>query len=88
MPFTTSDLDRFHTFARHHLQNGGAELTLDELVDMWQATDLSPEELAESVAAVRAALQDLHAGDRGVSADEHVRMLREKYHLAEHADGL
>jgi hypothetical protein len=43
---------------------------------------MSPEELEESVAAIREAIADMEAGDRGVPFDEFVAAFRKKHNLS------
>ena len=82
---TKEQLDSFHSFASRHLDTGHNDLSMDELYDLWCCEDLPPEELAESVAAVRAALADMEAGDIGVPVEEHLAQLRTKYQIPDRA---
>lgn len=71
---TTRELvDDFHEFAVEHLENGGADLSVDELYSLWKHRNPTDDELAESVAAVKAAYADFEAGDRGEPAREALR---------------
>lgn len=83
MSVTHEELKRFHQFAEKQLAIGGAELSWEELVEMWQAENSSTERSQEDLLAVRAALRDLDNGDRGIPMDDHLRELHEKYGLAE-----
>ena len=58
-------IDSFYDFASAQIDNGGAELSMDELYCLWRAKHPTPTEVAESVAAIRAAYADLEAGDAG-----------------------
>lgn len=69
-------------FARQRLGNGGTELSLDELFDLWRAENASDELYAENVAAVNAAVQDFRCGDRGTPAGEHSDQLRREFGVA------
>lgn len=62
---TKQQIDSFYEFASSQIDEGGAELSMDELYDLWRAKHPSPPELAESVAAVRAAHAEMEAGDDG-----------------------
>ena len=73
------ELDQFHQFASRQLAAGGQDLSLDDLYGLWCCENLSPEELASSVAAVRAAIADMEAGDVGIPVEEHLAGLRAKY---------
>jgi len=70
---TKQQLDSFYEFATSQISNGGAELTMDELYCLWRAKHLTPTELAESVAAVRAAYTEMEAGDNGRPARQALR---------------
>ena len=79
---TEQDIRNFAQFAEQQLESGSSELTVDELFDMWRAANPPADELAQSVAAVKAALVDMEAGDMGIPADEHLAGLRSKFRSA------
>jgi hypothetical protein len=83
MQTTLDELHRFHRFAEEKLSNGGSDLTLEQLVDLWNIENPSPEALREDVLAVKAALRDLDNGDRGIPVEELIQKMRDKYGLAE-----
>jgi hypothetical protein len=62
---TRQQIDSFHEFATSQISNGGADLSMDELYSWWRAKNPTPPELAESVAALRAAHTEMEAGDGG-----------------------
>lgn len=62
---TKQQIDSFYEFASSQIDNGGTELSMDELYCLWRAKSPTPAELAESVAAVRAAHAEMQAGDSG-----------------------
>ena len=70
---TREQLQSFQEFAAKQIDNGGASLSMDELYSLWRANNPTPDELAESVAAVKAALADMEAGDRGTPARQALR---------------
>lgn len=74
-------VDSFHRFATSQIENGGADLSMDEIYSLWRARNPTDAELAESVAAVKAAYADLLAGDEGVLADDVIRESRERLGL-------
>lgn len=82
MAKTAEDLDRFTEFARQRLGNGGSELSLDELFDLWRSENPSDDVYAENVAAVNAAIADFRNGDRGTPAGEHSAQLRREFGIA------
>ena len=83
MSVTIEELRRFHQFAEEKLSNCWADLTLDNLVELWNIENPSPERLHEDVLAVKAALRDLDNGERGIPHEEHMREMREKYGIAD-----
>jgi hypothetical protein len=70
---TKLEVESFHHFALAEIENGGAALSIDELFQEWRSTRPTEEELAESVAAVKAAYADYLAGDTGRPALDALR---------------
>ncbi len=70
---TRQELESFHHFALQEIANGGAALSMDELLHQWNCSRPTDKELAESVAAVKAAYADYLAGDTGRPAIELLR---------------
>jgi hypothetical protein len=70
---TKLEIESFHHFALAEIANGGAALSIDELFQEWRNTRPTEEELAESVAAVKAAYADYLAGDTGRPAFDALR---------------
>jgi len=83
MPVTLDELQRFHRFAEEKLTNGGTDLTLEDLVEMWSFENPSPQRQREDLLAVKAALRDLDNGDRGIPVEEMIQKMRDKYALPE-----
>jgi hypothetical protein len=69
MATTTQELQSFYRYAEQRLHNGGSELSLQDLFEEWRASNPTPEELHTNVLAVRAALRDLDAGEKGQSIE-------------------
>lgn len=82
MAKTGEELDRFTTFARQRIVSGGANISLDDLFDLWRTENPSEELYAENVAAVNAAIVDFRNGDRGTPAGEHSAQLRSQFGIA------
>ena len=82
MPTSTQVLQSFQQFAAARIQNGGAMLELDDLLDEWKHQNPDPKQLQEDVLAVKAALRAMESGDMGRPAEEVVREIRTKYKLA------
>jgi hypothetical protein len=70
MATATQELQSFYQFAEQRLRNGGSDLTLDDLFGEWRACNPMTEELQTNVLAVRAALRDLDAGEKGQPIEE------------------
>jgi len=79
MATTEQELNSFAEFARARLSNGGSDLSIDELFDLWRAENPSDEMYAENVAAVNAAIADFQDGDRGTPAGDHSDQLRSEF---------
>ena len=78
---TQEQIDSFYRFATEHLARGGSERSIDELYDEWRYKSLTPQELEENVAAVRAAIDDMNAGDTGRDAARIEQELRDELNL-------
>jgi len=79
MSTTEQDLKSFHAFAQQHISNSVADLSLDELFDLWRDENPSDALHAENVAAVAAAIDDFQNGDRGTPAGGHSAALRREF---------
>lgn len=78
---TIAQVESFHRFAVARLGGGDEELSMDELLELWRLESMPPEELAASVAAVRAALAEMDDESAWIDVDEHLAQLRSKYGL-------
>jgi hypothetical protein len=79
---TQQQLDRFYQFATERVESTGDALSLDELYLAWRARNRTESDLAESVAAVTAALTDLEQGELGEPARPALRELCAELGLA------
>ena len=75
---TKEQIDSFYRFATEQLENGGSEKSVDELYDEWRLENLTPEEVAENVAAIQASIDDMKTGR---DAGEVIRELRDELNL-------
>jgi hypothetical protein len=66
-------VDSFHRFATSQIENGGADLSMDELYSIWRSKHPSSAELQDSVAAIKESLAELDAGYEGRPAREALR---------------
>jgi hypothetical protein len=73
-----AELEAFHRFLGEQLANGGSCLTPEECLERWRAQHPAPEQLRESVQAVRDALADMEAGDVGQPLDTFLAEFRQR----------
>jgi hypothetical protein len=83
MTITLEQLDSFHHFACEQLKNGGAGLSLEELLDRWRMQYPSPDELRENVLAVKASIRDMESGVTGRPFDDFARDFRNRNGIAD-----
>src|SRR4051794_22671356 len=78
-----NDLRAFRDFIDEKLKDGGADMTLDEALGLWEVENQGDDERAATVRAVREALDDMRARDAGVPARDHLAELRRRHNLPE-----
>ncbi len=67
------EISDFNAFAKRFVEEqGNPELSLDVVIDRWQALN------RQDLSAVREALESYDAGERGVPAEEAMQQLRAK----------
>ncbi|MFM9961059.1 MAG: hypothetical protein ACKV2Q_07520 [Planctomycetaceae bacterium] len=76
-------IESFHRFALRVVDAGGTDLSLDDLYDLWKCDNLPADELAESVACVREALDEMQHDDAWIDVEDHLAQLRSKYRFLE-----
>jgi len=81
MPTSTQELQSFQTYAAARIQNGGAKLELDDLLDEWKHQNSNPLQLQDDALAVKASLRDIERGETGVPAEDVIADIRAKYKL-------
>ena len=69
MAVTAEQLDEFQQFAQEKIRNGGSDLSLDELVELWMSKNMPREELEESLHAMEEGIADAKAGRVRPAAD-------------------
>jgi len=72
------ELEGFYRFAKERLATAGDELSVVELVDLWQIENPSAEAQLENVAAIRGALDDMGSGDAGRPVADVIAEMRRK----------
>lgn len=75
-----NDLRAFRDFAEAKLSNGGADLSLEEALDLWKYENAPDEEREETLRAIQRGLDDMHAG-RTRPFEEFDREFRERHGL-------
>lgn len=75
-----AELAQFQQFLVDHLQKGDG-LSPEEALDLWRLRHPNPDDLADSVRALREALAEFDAGERGVSLEEFDREFRRHHGL-------
>lgn len=83
MPTSADELQSFQQYAAARIQNSGAKLELDDLLEEWKHQNSNPVQLHQDALAVEASLRDLDRGETGTPADAVVADLRAKYKLTE-----
>lgn len=78
----SNDLLAFKTYLEAQLADGGANLTLDEALVLWDVENSSEEDREATVQALREALDDMRAGDTGIPAREFLADFRRKHNLS------
>ena len=77
-----NDLRAFQGFIAEQLANGGAELTLEEALGLWEYENQTGQEREATLQAIRQGLADLDAGRTRPAADV-LRDLCRKYQLVD-----
>lgn len=68
-----SELAEFHEFLGKHLSDPHPHRSPEDLLDEWRVQRGDAGSHEENVAAIRAALRDMEAGEVGTDADEFFR---------------
>jgi hypothetical protein len=76
---TVEELRKFHRFLTDKLSADGIDLSPEEALDEWRRVHPQPQAFDEDVAAIREALDDMAAGDRGIPFDEFDREFRKRH---------
>lgn len=74
----TNELQEFALFIQTKLNNGENKLLPEEVLDEWREAHPSEEEFEENVQAIQEALDQMDCSEKGLSAAESVRRLRER----------
>ena len=77
-----NDPQAFRDFLDARLTNGGATLTLDEALGLWEHENQTDREREETLEAIRRGLADVEAG-RVIPAREAIAEIRRRHNLPE-----
>jgi len=72
-----NELESFRQFLDFQLSSGRAEMTPEESVSLWRES----QEYGESVDAIKKAIQDLEAGDRGKPLQQFIDEFRAQHNI-------
>jgi hypothetical protein len=75
------ELASFRDFVAEKAKAGESAISPEEALDEWRAMNPDAEDLEQSAAIVRQALEDMRNGDHGRDADEVLDELRKRYNL-------
>jgi hypothetical protein len=81
---SSTELESFQRFISEQLGNGGAHLSPEECLRLWRVEHPSPEELNDSVAAVKRGLEQAERGE-GKSVDQFDGEFRERHGIGQDA---
>ena len=81
MPAIQQQLESFNEFVASRIKDAKTDATIDELFDVWRLQNPTPEEHAEDLAAVKAAIEDMENGDRGIPLADHIQEMKDRYNL-------
>jgi hypothetical protein len=76
-----SNLRDFHHFVGERVNNGGASLTPEEVLDEWRLLHPENETADEDGAAIQEAIDDMKNGDKGIPFAEFDRDFRSRHQL-------
>jgi len=76
-----NELEQFHAYVGERLRTAEWRVSPEEVLDEWLLLHPDPQAHAENVMAVKAAIRDMEAGDRGRPADEVLRDIRHELNL-------
>lgn len=81
MPTTPDELRDFHRLISEQLNAGRGCLSPEEVLAQWRKLRPREQAMADDIAAVQEALDDMASGDRGVPFDEFDREFRRRHQI-------
>jgi hypothetical protein len=79
----THELESFHRFLGRQIADGRGGLSPEECLDLWRAQHPDEGILAEDVEAVREALAEMEAGEKGQLFDDFCAQFRQSNKLSQ-----
>ncbi|HYV36688.1 MAG TPA: hypothetical protein VE988_13355, partial [Gemmataceae bacterium] len=67
---TPNELHDFHHFVGEKVNNGGASLSPEEVLDEWRSLHPDPDAFEGDTAAIQEAIDDMENGDVGMPFEE------------------
>jgi len=74
----STELHDFTLFLQAKLQAGETKISPEEALEQWREENPTEEEFEEEVRAIKEALDQMDAGERGVPAEEFANQLLER----------
>ena len=75
------DLREFHRFVGEKVENGGASLSPEQVLDQWRLLHPDPAASDEEIAAIQEAIDDMEQGDTGIPLADFDRDFRTRHNL-------
>lgn len=73
------ELGSFYNYLSERIASGAADLSPEEAIDAWRAEHAPRDDYAETVVALRKAIAEMNAGDRGKSLTEFDGEFRQRH---------
>jgi hypothetical protein len=77
-----TELEEFHAYMGERLRTAKERLSPEEVLDEWLLLHPDPQVHEENVKAIKAAIRDMEAGDRGRPAEEVLQDIRNELGLS------
>jgi len=76
-----SELASFHQFLSKKFEEFGSNVSPEEILDLWRAIHPLELDMRRDVKSIQQAIDEMTAGDKGVSIDEFDASFREKHSI-------
>jgi hypothetical protein len=78
---TQDELSNSHDFVSQKLATATAQLSPEEVLDLWRAGHPAADDYPNNVAALQGALADMEAGDHGFPLEQFDRKFRQRHSI-------